>query len=98
MDTSRPKFPLAVIAIYLLAVVVCVSFAFDPAGAINLNWTIALIGLTLPWSLISIPFAWALIHGAGLGFFTIMYLAFACLNSYIFYRIYSSFRRKSKET
>jgi len=80
-----------------LAVVVCIFLAFDFAGDINLAWTFALIGLTLPWSLVSIPFGWALIHGAGLGFFTFMYLAFAGLNSFIFYRLYSSFPRKSKE-
>src|SRR5262245_35335953 len=95
MATSKPKFPLVVIPIYLLAVVACIFLAFDYAGAINFGWTVALIGLTLPWSLVSIVFAWALIHGAGLGFFTFMYLAFAGLNSFIFYRRYSLSRRKS---
>jgi hypothetical protein len=98
MNTTAPKLPLVAIAIYLLAVVVCIFLAFDFAGAINFNWTLALIVLTLPWSLVSIVFAWALIHGAGLGLFAFIYLAFAGLNSFIFYRLYSSLRRKSKET
>jgi len=97
MAVSAPKFPLVVIAIYLLAVVVCIFLAFDFAGAINLKWELALIGLTLPWSLASIVFAWALIHGAGLEFFAFMYLAFAGLNAFIFYRLYSAFRRKREE-
>jgi hypothetical protein len=96
MKTLRPKLPLAAMAVYLLAVGACIFLAFDFDGAINTNWTIVLIGITLPWSLISIVFAWALIHGAGLGFFTFMYLAFASLNAYMFYRLYSLSRRKSK--
>ena len=92
------KLPLILIGIYLLAVVVCIFLAFDFDGAINFEWTLALIGLTLPWSLISIVFTWALIHGAGLGFFSFMYLVFAGLNSFIIYRLYSSLRRNSKHS
>jgi hypothetical protein len=94
MDTSRPKFTLVAIAIYLLAVVVCIFLAFDFDGSTNLNWTLVLIGLTLPWSLISIFFAWSLLHGAALEFFTVIYLAFAGLNSLIFYWLYSLRRPK----
>jgi hypothetical protein len=36
--------------------------AFDFKGAINTTWTLVLILLTLPWSLVSIIFAWALIQ------------------------------------
>src|SRR5262249_25135306 len=98
MNSSMPKLPLSVIGIYLLAIVACIFLAFDFAGAINFDWTLVLIGLTLPWSIISIVFTWSLIHGAGLGFFTFMYLAFAGLNSFIFYWLYSSLRRNSKES
>ena len=98
MDKSAPKLPLVAIAIYLLAVVACIFLAFDFAGATNFNWTLVLIGLTLPWSLVSIVFAWGLLHGAGLEFFAFMYLAFAGLNSFIFYRLYSLSRRKSSKT
>ena len=98
MDTSRSKFPLIAIAIYLLAVVVCIFLAFDFDGNTNPLWTLVLIALTLPWSLISIVFAWALLHGAALEFFTFMYLAFAGLNSYIFYWLYSRSGRNSKKT
>jgi hypothetical protein len=94
MEASKPKLPFVVMAIYLLAVVVCVFLAFDFAGAINSNWTLVLIALTLPWSIVSVIFAWALIHGAGLEFFTFMYLVFAGLNSLIFYKLYSYFHRE----
>lgn len=97
MKTRDSKFPLIVIAIYLLAVVICVFLAFDFEGAIDTSWTLALIVLTLPWSLVSILFAWALIHGAGIEFFTFMYLAFAGLNSIIFYWLYSLSQRRHGE-
>ena len=96
METSKPKLPFIVMAIYLLAVLACIFLAFDFAGAINTNWTLVLIALTLPWSIVSIIFAWALIHGAGLEFFTLMYLLFAGLNSLIFYKLYWLFRRRAK--
>jgi hypothetical protein len=82
--TNKALQPFVIIAIYLLAVVVCVFLAFDFAGAINFNWTLVLIALTLPWSMVSVIFVWGLIHGAGLEFFTFMYLTFAGLNSLIF--------------
>jgi hypothetical protein len=97
METSKLKLPFIIIAIYLLAVIVCTFLAFDFAGAINSDWTLVLIALTLPWSIVSIVFAWALIHGAGLEFFSFMYLLFAGLNSLIFYKLYSLFRRRSKK-
>jgi len=83
INTSAPKLPLVAISIYLLAVVVCIFLAFDFAGAINFNWTLVLIGLTLPWSSGFIVFAWTLIHAPGLDSFAFMYLAFAGLNSFI---------------
>jgi hypothetical protein len=71
---------LAVSSIYLLAVIACIPMAFDFAGSINLVWTLVLIVLTLPCSLVSILFAWGLIHGAGLEFFSLMYVTLAILN------------------
>jgi hypothetical protein len=85
MKISNRRSTITIIAIYLLAVILCILFAFDFAGAINFNMTLVLIGLTLPWSLVSIMFVWALIHGAGLTFFAGMYLVFAIFNSLIFY-------------
>jgi hypothetical protein len=87
MMIPKLKIPLAVIAIYMLSVGLCIIKAFDFAGAINTNWTLALIVMTLPWSIISILFAWALIHGAGLEFFALLYLSFAGINAAIFYRL-----------
>jgi hypothetical protein len=51
-----------------------------------------LIALTLPWSIVSVLFAWALIHGAGLEMFTIIYLAFAGINAYIMYSMIKRWR------
>ena len=65
---------------YLLLVVICIFLAFDFDGAIDLLWTLVLITLTLPGSLISILFTWSLIHGAGLGFFAFIYLVSAIFN------------------
>ena len=83
-----PKLKLLFIlpVIYLLAVIVCVVLAFDFTGRINSEWVLVLIGLTLPWSIVSVFFMWSLIHGAGLEFFTVLYLVFAGINTFILYR------------
>lgn len=74
------KAQLTVSAIYLLAVIACIPMAFDFNGSIDMVWTLVLVVLTLPCSLVSFLFAWALIHGAGLEFFTFMYVTLAMLN------------------
>lgn len=48
MSISKRQWTVTIIAIYLLAVVVTIFFAFDFKGAINFEWTLVLIGLTLP--------------------------------------------------
>jgi hypothetical protein len=93
INDSQRVLPLVVVIVYVLAVIACIVQAFDFAGSINLNWTLVLIGLTLPWSLVSIVFVWSLIHGAGLEFFTGMYLVFSAINSLIFYWLYSKVRK-----
>jgi hypothetical protein len=95
MGSLRAKLPFLIIILYLGAVVLSISLAFDYEGAINTEWTLVLIALTLPWSLVSVIFAWSLIHGAGLEFFTVMYLVFAGVNASIFYWLYSVFRKRS---
>jgi hypothetical protein len=82
---------LVIPAVYLLAVCVCIALAFDFSGSIDTTWTGVLIILTLPWSIVSILFAWALIHGAGLGFFATMYLFFAGLNATALYFLFRLF-------
>src|SRR5262245_23977752 len=77
------KFHLLISIAYFLIVAVCIVLAFDFKGAIDFEWTLVLIAVTVPWSLISVFFAWALIHGAGLEMFTIIYLAFAGINALI---------------
>jgi hypothetical protein len=82
--------------IYFLAVVACIQLAFDYKGAIDTTWTFVLVLLTLPCSLISIIFAWSLIHGAGLEFFTYMYLLFAGINV-VWVNTIINYSRKSKK-
>lgn len=88
MLPSRTKKCLIFIALYLIAVVACIYLAFDFEGSINSEWTMVLFGLTLPWSIVSIMFAWALIHGAGLEFFAVMYFSFALINSVLIYKLF----------
>ena len=75
-------------AAYFLIVFVCLLIAFDYEGYMRSSaaWLVAVV-FTLPWSVVSILFMWALFHGAGLEFFTIMYLAFAAINGYMLYRM-----------
>jgi hypothetical protein len=73
-------------AIYLIAVIVCIGLAFDYSGQIDSDWILVLLGLTLPWSIVSVLFMWALFHGAGLEFFTVVYLLFAGINAVILNR------------
>lgn len=76
-------FPLA----YVILVIICILLAFDYEGALDSDWWLALCAITLPWSLVSIIFMWALFHGAALEFFTVMYLLFAAINAFLIYLI-----------
>jgi hypothetical protein len=62
------KLPVTIPSLYSLAVLACIPLAFDYAGDVDTPWLLVLIVLTLPWSILSVVFMWALIHGAGLGF------------------------------
>jgi hypothetical protein len=90
---TRARTQLTLLAIYISGVILCVALAFDFQGAINASWMLALIVLTLPWSIISLLFVWPLIHGAGLEYFTMFYLACAGLNVYALDRVMTSYRR-----
>src|SRR5688572_6926872 len=72
---------------YSLVVLVLVLLAFDFDGRIRLGWTGVLIIATLPWSVVSIFFAWALIHGAGLEFYSFVYLTFGAINGQLLGRL-----------
>ena len=84
------KWPLIVSILYLVAVFVLVFLAFDFTGRIHFNMLLALIALTLPWSMVSVIFMWALMHGAGLGFFAVMYAAFGFLNAFLINKIFGT--------
>ena len=83
----KPSLRIFFIFSYIIGVSVCIWNAFDFEGAVNVDWTFALIAITLPWSIISIIFLWGLMHGAGLEFFAVLFLIFAGLNSLGFYLI-----------
>ncbi|HEX9959526.1 MAG TPA: hypothetical protein VGB00_01170 [Pyrinomonadaceae bacterium] len=86
--SAKTKKCLIAIAIYLIAVITCIYLAFDFEGSIDTTWTLILFIITLPWSMVSIMFAWALIHGAGLEMFVVMFMAFAIINSLLIYMIF----------
>jgi hypothetical protein len=67
--------------VYLLVVVICLIQSFDYRGQVHLGWTLAVFGLTLPLSVVSVWFSWLLLHGAGLEFFTSLYLLCAGINA-----------------
>ncbi|HEX8250251.1 MAG TPA: hypothetical protein VF599_18910 [Pyrinomonadaceae bacterium] len=90
MLPSRTIKCLIFIAIYLIAVIACIYLAFNFKGSINSEWTMVLMALTLPWSIISVVFMWALVHGAGLGFFAVMYFSFAIINSFFIYKLFGA--------
>src|SRR5262245_17585932 len=95
MIIPKQKLPTVIIVLYLLSVGFCIIKAFDFDGAINPAWTLVLIVLTLPWSISSIFFAWALIHGAGLEFFAFLYSSYAGVNALIFYWICRVARKRN---
>ena len=74
--------------LYVAVVLCCLLIAFDFDGQLRSSgaWLVA-VALTLPWSMVSVLFMWALFHGAGLEFFTLMYLLFALVNGYFINRI-----------
>jgi hypothetical protein len=78
---------------YFVAVLILIFLAFDFDGDVRLVWLLLLLALTLPWSVVSLLFAWALMHGAGLGMFAVMYAAFASINAFIVRYLWSAFRR-----
>ena len=79
--------------VYMIVVISCIPLAFDYIGRIDTTWLLVLIVLTLPWSLVSVLFAWSLFHGAGLEFFTVMYVVFGVINATLMLLICRAFRR-----
>jgi hypothetical protein len=78
---SRPSF--WVILVYLALVSVSIGFAFIGRETVDTTWLLVVIGLTLPWSVVTFFLMWALIHGAGLPFFALLSFFFAVLNCFI---------------
>jgi hypothetical protein len=82
MSTIKPMLAVATLA-YCAAVIIC---ALRVLGYSDHDWFLVLIALTLPWSLVSVPFVWSLIHGASLEFFWFIYLGGGAVNAFLFYR------------
>jgi hypothetical protein len=82
------------LVLYAAAVLLCTILV---VGYRDLDFVGALIALTLPWSLATIPFRWSLIHGASLWLFWLAYLGGGAVNVYLFHRylpaLYARLRR-----
>lgn len=72
---------------YIGLVALCIFLAFDFAGSTHAGFWCLLFLITLPWSLISIIFLWAIMQGAGLELFSAMYSGFGLINAYLIYRV-----------
>ena len=84
----------AALGLYAAAVLLCTILV---VGYRDLDFVGATIALTLPWSLVTIPFRWSLIHGASLWLFWLVYLGGGAVNVYLFHRylptLYARLRR-----
>jgi hypothetical protein len=81
-SAARPGLAIAVLA-YGAAVFFC---AIRAVGYGDGDCLMALLALTLPWSLISVPFLWSWGHGASLWFFWLVYLGGGAANAFLIYR------------
>ena len=86
----------AALVLYAAAVLLCTILV---VGYGDLNFVGATIALTLPWSLVTIPFRWTLIHGASLWLFWLVYLGGGAVNVFLLHRylpwLYTRLRRGS---
>ncbi len=84
----------AALTLYAATVLLCTILV---VGYGDGNFLGALVGLTLPWSLISIAFIWSLAHGASLWLFWLIYLGGGAVNVYLLHRylpkLYARLRR-----
>jgi hypothetical protein len=87
MQFIKNYFPYLLPVIYYIAVITCIILAFDYDGNIDSDWTLILIGITLPLSIFSLIFMWSLMHGAALGFFTVLYGACGVANAALIFAI-----------
>jgi len=82
------------LVLYAAAVLLCTILV---VGYRDLDFVGALIALTLPWSLATIPFRWSLIHGASLWLFWLVYLGGGAANLFLLHRylpwLYERLRR-----
>ena len=93
MNFSERFVPALAATTYFVAVLACISLAFDFAGNTDELWLLVLLGLTAPWSGAAMLFSWALFHGAGLGFFAVMFTVFAGMNAFVIYHLAHVARR-----
>ena len=88
------RLEVAALALYAATVLLC---AILVVGYGDLDFAGALIALTLPWSLVTLPFRGSLIHGGSLWLFWLVYLGGGAANVYLFHRylpwLYARLRR-----
>ena len=93
MSTSKPGLHVILPTVYAVAVIICLSLAFDFDGRVNGTWTLILFWLTLPWSVVMMVFAWPIFHGARLESFAVLFLGLGGLNAYLMNRLTLALRR-----
>jgi len=85
-------------SLYFVSVVVMIFLSFDFDGRTNTTGWEILALLTLPWSIVSILFMWAISHGAGLEFFALMYGIFGLVNAWLLYLLFCTLTFKASPT
>ncbi|HEY7242049.1 MAG TPA: hypothetical protein VH600_22965 [Burkholderiales bacterium] len=84
----------AALALYVAAVLLCTILV---VGYRDVDFLGALVGLTLPWSLITVVFIRSLIRGASLWLFWLVYLGGGAANVFLLHRylpkLYERLRR-----
>lgn len=74
-----------------------IFLAFDFEGRTNSTaWEVLAI-LTLPWSIVSVLFLWAISHGSGLESFAIMYGVFGLVNARLIYLVFRTLKFRNKD-
>jgi hypothetical protein len=68
---------------YATVVLVLSVLAFGISDGINGGWLLVLIAATLPWSVISVLFAWPLAHGTVPPELVLLFVVFGGVNGYM---------------
>jgi hypothetical protein len=87
---SKPGGVLATVYLLLAGAALSLLFAFSDDVSDSADLSVYGLGaiwlLTLPWSMVLLPFAWALVHNTERPIFVLFFALCAGLNAYIIYR------------